>query len=363
MEAQAVLAAIDQGRIEPVYLLYGTETYWHEAIIRRLRERLLPAGDSLNLAVLDGRSASVQEVLEQASTVPFLAERRMVVVRDCELLAGKGAAADDAALLRYLDDPVPTTCLVFRHEGEVDARRPLIRRFREKGWAVACRPLRDAALAAWLQEEAARWGKELEPEAVAWLVEAGEPDLHRLAQEIAKAAAYAGDRPRIRGADVQAVGVAATTAAVFDLVDAIAERRRARALVLLDRLLAAGEPPLRLLALVARQFRILAYACCLQERGGNPGQLQQLLGLHPYVARKAWQQARHLTGDEAFAALATILETDVAIKQGRWPERLALERLVMGLTGGTGTAAGRERREPPAQPAAARSRGDRRRRG
>ncbi|HEY8415966.1 MAG TPA: DNA polymerase III subunit delta [Thermaerobacter sp.] len=332
MDAREALAAIDEGRIQPVYLLYGPEAYWKDAIIRKLRQRLLPAGDHMNLSVFEDGRVPVQAILEQATTVPLLAERRLVIVRNSELLQGRGERADEEALSAYLEDPVTTTCLVFRQDGDVDGRRPLIKRFRERGYAVDCQPLRDAALAEWLQDEAGRLGKTLRPEAVAWLVESGEPDLYRLSNELHKAAAHAGERPEITGDDVRAVGIAATTAAVFDLVDAIAEKRRAAALQLLGRLLAAGEPPLRLLALVARQFRILAHARALMDRGATQRDLQERLGLHPFVARKAWQQARRLGADESMEALEAILETDVAIKQGRWPDRLALERMVLLLT-------------------------------
>ncbi|HEY8393572.1 MAG TPA: DNA polymerase III subunit delta [Thermaerobacter sp.] len=332
MEPREVLAAIEQGRIQPVYLLHGPEPYWKDAIIRKLREHLLPAGDSMNLSVFDDGRVPVRDVLEQATTVPFLAERRLVIVRNSQVLEGRGEREDEEALRAYLDDPVTTTCLVFRQDGDVDGRRPLIKRFRERGYAVDCQPLRDAALAQWLQEEAARLGKTLRPEAAAWLVESGEPDLYRLSNELHKAAAYAGERREITGDDVRAVGIAATTAAVFDLVDAIAEKRRAAAVQLLGRLLAAGEPPLRLLSLIARQFRILAHARLLMDRGATYHHLQERLGLHPFVARKAWQQARRLGQHEGLHALEAILETDVAIKQGKWPERLALERLVLVLT-------------------------------
>ncbi|PZN07523.1 MAG: DNA polymerase III subunit delta, partial [Bacillota bacterium] len=207
MDAREALAAIDEGRIQPVYLLYGPETYWKDAIIGKLRQHLLPAGDHMNLSVFEDGRVPVQAILEQATTVPFLAERRLVIVRNSELLQGRGERADEEALGAYLEDPVATTCLVFRQDGDVDGRRPLIKRFRERGYAVECQPLRDAALAEWLQDEAGRLGKTLRAEAVAWLVESGEPDLYRLRNELHKAAAHAGERPEITGDDVRAVGI------------------------------------------------------------------------------------------------------------------------------------------------------------
>lgn len=331
MDPTEVLHAIERGRIAPVYFLHGPEHYWHEAIVRRLREVLLPPGDVLNVTVLDGRAVEWQEVMEQASTVPFLSGRRLVIVRDSEHLLGKDRESVAVELERYLHEPVPTTCLVFRQDRELDGRRSWVRLARERGWVVQCKPLQGEALIRWLQGEAQRWGKELDAEAVAWLMESGDPDLHRLANEVAKAADHAGPRTRITADDVKAVGVAAATAVVFDLVDAIVERRLRQALILVHRLLAAGEPPLRLLALVARQYRILAYACALRARGRGPGDLQSLLQLHPYVARKAWRQARALSVEQALDALATVLAMDVDIKQGRWPERVGFERLVFLL--------------------------------
>ncbi|QIA27957.1 DNA polymerase III subunit delta [Thermaerobacter sp. PB12/4term] len=388
--AATVLAAIEQGQIQPVYVLHGPETYWHDAIIQALRRTLLPDGDVLNLTQLDGRSAAPAQAVEQARTVPFLAERRLVVVREAAWLAPRGAAASsgrgtggsaqggggrstggdagghaggagsqggadqpeaggagsgssagtgrstdpaEGALLAYLDDPSPSAVLVISHPPELDGRRAAVRRLRQRGWAVACQPLRDEALGQWLARQAAAWGKELDPEAVAWLVESGEPDLRRLASELAKVATYVGDRRRITAADLRQVGVAVATAGVFELVDAIVAGRRRQAMELVGRLLDASEPPLRLLALIARQYRILAYAASLRRQGGDVADLQAWLQLHPFVARKAWQQSRRLAPDRAMAALEAVLEADVGIKQGRWPARIGLERLVWFLAG------------------------------
>ncbi|GAB6877224.1 DNA polymerase III subunit delta [Thermaerobacter litoralis] len=403
--AAEVLAAIQRGAIEPVYVLHGPETYWHDAIVRALRTALLPGDDVLNYAQLDGRATLPAEAVEQARTIPFLAERRLVVVKEAAWLASRGGAAGggggagpeggrdgdgrsgagragtggqgdtahgdegadaatpwpagaagegrpgrgragssagggrsageavDGALLEYLEDPSPTSVLVICHPPDLDGRRAVVRRLRQQGWAVACHPLRDEALARWLVQRAAAWGKELEPEAVAWLVESGEPDLQRLESEIAKVATYVGSQPRIGAADLRAVGVAVATAGVFELVDAIVAGRRRQAMELVGRLLDGNEPPLRLLALITRQYRILAYAASLRRQGADAARLQEVLQLHPFVARKAWQQARTMSPERAVAALEAVLETDVGIKQGRWPARLGLERLVWILSG------------------------------
>ena len=403
--AAAAVEAIRRGSIEPVYLLHGGETYWHDTIVKAVRDALLPPDDLLNFVQVDGRTVGVEEAVEQARTVPLLAERRLVVVRDAAWLAprapgadrgtshradgrgaprqpatadrrspasaasasgtaegadrsvtsmapgtadaarrratggdGRGAAdPEEAALIAYLEDPAATTVLVICHPGDVDGRRAAVRLLRQRGWAVACEPLRDEALASWLAEQAAAWGKELEPEAVAWLLESGEPDLQRLAREIAKVATYVGERRRITAADLRAVGVAVATAGVFELIDAILAGRRRQAMELLGRLLDADEPPLRLLGLIARQYRILAYACGLRAEGGDVHRLQQALRLHPFVARKAWRQAQAVSPEWALAALEAVLETDVGIKQGRWPARIGLERLVWRLSGAGST--------------------------
>ena len=407
--AAAALEAIRRGRIEPVYLLHGGETYWHDAIVKALRDALLAPDDVLNFVQLDGRTVGVDEAVEQARTVPLLAEHRLVVVRDAPWLAPRAAGADgatshradgrgaarrpeavsrrpasaaatsgtagdadrspasgatgkadaarrrapagggdgrgaaepeEASLVAYLDDPAPSAVLVICHPGDVDGRRAAVRLLRQRGWAVACEPLRDDALAAWLAARAAEWGKELEPEALAWLLESGEPDLQRLASEIAKVATYVGERRRITAADLRAVGVAVATAGVFELIDAILAGRRRQAMELLGRLLDADEPPLRLLGLIARQYRILAYACGLRAEGGDVHRLQQALRLHPFVARKAWRQAQAVSPEWALAALEAVLETDVGIKQGRWPARIGLERLVWLLSGAGSTRGG-----------------------
>jgi DNA polymerase III subunit delta len=122
-------------------------------------------------------------------------------------------------------------------------------------------------------------------------------------------------------------------ARIFDMVDALAERKGRQAAALLHRLLDESEP-LALLGMINRQFRLLIEAREVLDAGGDSGDLLKTPDIkHPYVAQKLTQQARNFTLDQLEDIYRYLLDTDYAIKTGRIEPELALDLLVASLAG------------------------------
>jgi len=99
----------------------------------------------------------------------------------------------------------------------------------------------------------------------------------------------------------------------------------------LRRLLDTGEHPLGLLAMIARQFRLLIQVKELKAEGATPPDVAKRLGIHPFPARKLTNQATHFTAAQLEAVYRHLLDTDVAIKSGEIEAEVALDLLVAGL--------------------------------
>jgi DNA polymerase-3 subunit delta len=332
-----------------IYVLYGEDTFSRDEALLGLKERMrqLPAGEH-NLTELAGGDATVAALRLAADVVPFLAERRMVVVEGLlGRLQGRGgqrrsssrsrrstksvAPAPDELemLLAYLPDVPLETSIVFV-DGVVDVAaveealphgRGLIREFPR---------VRDVA--GWLRNRARGQDLDIDEGGIRLLASLGGDDLRRLDNELQKLAA-ASNGARVTRADVQEL-VIGRDIAIWALLDAIAERRQARALEALRTLYTQGEPPEALLGrdiaplvrrlVVAKELALLPK----QERARvDPA----AIGLNPRVVDRLLDQVAGFDRQELQRAMEVLLELDRKIKIGETEPEPALELAVAAL--------------------------------
>lgn len=233
---------LEKGNIAPVYLFYGQESFLHEKAVQRFREKLLmpPAGE-FNLDILDGEEVTEGDIVVRAQTPPFMAGWRLVVVRHAPFFTGspgtssnkrtRASSRDTATpLLAYMQKPTPTTCLIFTTTHPVDQRGRLFKSLKETGRVVEFTYLKTRDLVRWLEKQARLAHKTITPAAAGLLVRRVGPSLFVLSQEMAKLISYTGCRETILEEDIYRLTVPALEENIFNVVDAIGERRIGAAL-------------------------------------------------------------------------------------------------------------------------------------
>jgi DNA polymerase-3 subunit delta len=336
------------------YVLHGEEPFGQSEALADLRRKMgetNPATGDLNTTVLDGRKLEFGELRHVCDSMPFMADRRLVIVHD--LLARlkatrrrQGASGDGEGepawkrefldqLAAYLPQLPETTFLVFVEEESLPASHPILKVAKAEGKARAhvhdYKPPKDWALPGWIQERAASKKGSLSTKAIELLVVLIGPDLRLLDLEIDKLLLYADGR-QVTSEDVLALVSRAREANIFDLVDCVGRRETDRALRLLHRFL-ADDPSaaLYLLAMLARQIRILIQVSELQSEFRGKDEIVHRLKLHPYVVEKAMAQARNFGMSQLEAAHQRLVQTDWAIKTGEQEADLALDMLIVDL--------------------------------
>jgi DNA polymerase III subunit delta len=336
-----------------VYILYGEDAFGRDEAVQTLKERMraLPAGDH-NLTEL-GPETSVAALRLAADVVPFLAERRMVIVRGLlARLAGRGGnprrstrarkTADTGpdelqALLDYLPDVPQSTSLVFVEEGRLnpDAMVKTIPRGRAH---VRDYP-RVLDVPGWIRNRARLIGVDMDEGAVRELAALGGADLRRLDSELRKLADYAAGRGVTR-TDVREL-VVGRDVAVWSLLDGLSERRVDKALTALHALYAQGEPPEALLGRdIAPHYRRLMVAreLSLATRQERAAVDVASLGLNPATLARWTDQAAGFERSELEQALGVLLELDRHIKLGETEPEPSLEVAVVRLCTRLGSA-------------------------
>ncbi len=316
-----------------VYLLLGEEDVRAEEALRSLLHEVVPEEErSLNLDVVDAGGVPIQDVITRCETLPFFGARRAVVLNVRNPEAWRAAEQD--ALADYLSQGPPPAALIIVAP-RLDQRRRLFGVLQRAAQVVRCDPLDPEHLPAWLVARARESGKAMSPDAANLLVELAGGGLRALGLEVAKLAAYAGDRETITAEDVREVAshVAAQTT-VFEVMDAVGHRRSEQAFRLLDALIALGEPPLRILYMLEDQVRMLARVQELVDRGvRNRADVQKALGARAWRYRDYQKQIEAFGRVDVEELLGMLLETDGAIKTGQMPPRLALETLIVRMSG------------------------------
>lgn len=337
MDLKTLAVDIREGRLSPVYLFYGQEQYLIEDYIKRIEKKIFADGNlDFNFNEYDLKETSIQEVLVDGETFPFMADKRMVVAANAFFLTSSrvsGAMEHDVdSLQRYLENPPDYTVLIIVIPGEKpDERKKVTKTLRKQAVCVEFPPLREGELINWIQRQGAKNKVEIEHHAIPLLLSITGSDLRTLQQEIAKMALYVGEGGTITGRVVDLLASRQLEQNIFQLVEYTARRETDKALRMYYDLLLNKEEPIKILVLMARQFRILLQIKIMGEKGYSPQQIAQALGLKPFVMRKAYDQARFFSEKELIRILRRLAEEDHRIKSGKVDKNMALELFMMGL--------------------------------
>ncbi|MFI5316389.1 MAG: DNA polymerase III subunit delta [Myxococcota bacterium] len=321
----------DSESFAPVVLIEGREATLRDAALAELRERVLAGAIrdfnedrfDLSIAGLDPLA-----IIAAARTLPVMARARLVLVRG--VAEKRGEKFLDGALLEYLESPLATTCLVLEGES-VDKRQRWVKRVAKVGRVIDCTgPGRPGDVRRWIEARMTARGVRAASGVAAALFDLVGPDLDRLALEVEKLALYLGERGLIEVDDVGELVGQLRPRAVYELCDAIGERRLANALRMVAELSEQGQPPLALIGALANHFRRLLRA--RELRPLEVSEVQRRLGVHPFAAQKLVEQALRFDLRRLRACLDAVRRTDLALKGGvPIGPRMALERLVLAV--------------------------------
>ena len=299
---------------------------------------------SANTTVLDGQQVTLDQLRTVCETVPFLAEKRLVVVngllgrfepkrkssRKREAKQVTNQQNGFKSLGAYISK-IPDSTVLVLVDGKIGDNNPLLRGLSAKAEVRFFPALSGAKLRQWIQRRVTEGGGSISPSAINSLARLVGSNLWILANEINKLILFTLSR-RIEEEDVKAVVSHSQEANVFAMVDAILEFKAGVAEQLLQQLLQRGEAPAYLLAMLSRQVRMIVLVKELRNQGVSKIEIQNRLGLSSeFVVRKTWEQADRYPWERLKYVYHKLLEADLAIKTGKYEGELALDILIAEL--------------------------------
>ena len=320
---QRIAEDIKTGQLKQIYLLYGEEAY----LVRQYRDRLLAAmsggGDPMNVNRYEGKGVSVPEIIDMAETLPFFADRRVILLENTELFKAGGEK-----LSEYLKAPAESSSFILV-EREVDKRSGLYKTVKKFGYAAEFSRQDAKTLERWVFGILKKENKQISMETLQLFLEGCGDDMENIRRELEKLLCYTLGRDVITAEDVAKICVPQIQNHIFDMITAIANGNSDQALKLYYDLLALREPPMRILALVGRQFNMLLQVKELAEKGYPQALIAEKTGLHGFVAGKYMRQAAGFKTSFLKQALEDCAGADYDIKSGKIGERLSVELLIV----------------------------------
>jgi DNA polymerase-3 subunit delta len=327
-----------------IHLLYGEDSLSIREKLTALKEMVEPPEvRDVNVAVFEGARLRLEQLRAACEAVPFLAERRLVVVEGllARMERRQGRAVDEASaeegpdlgewtkLADLLMAVPPTTDLVFV-EGKLQPNNPLLARAKPLAQAMHYVLPKGDDLRTWIRQRAESKGIRIHPRAVVALADAVGSDLPVLDAELDKLAIYCWQR-EIGYQDVQDMVAYTREANVFATVDAMLENRPGPALAQVAQHLESGESPGWLMGMIVRQVRLLLLAKELRAEGVRSEELGSRLGLQGFALRKTLEQEPRYTRPQLVEAYDVLLKADLGLKTSATDEETALDLLVADL--------------------------------
>ena len=318
-----IQADIKSGNFKQAYLLYGEEAYLKQQYKYNLEKALNPDGDTMNFSHYEGKGIDVKQLIDLCETMPFFADRRVVLLEDTGFFKNKSEELAD-----YMKELPDYLCMVFV-ESEVDKRNRMYKAVKACGTIAEFARQDEKTLMRWAAGILGKAGKKITQRDMELLLTKTGTDMGNLRMELEKLICYTEGRDVVTAEDIEEICTTQTTNRIFDMVRAVTEKNQKRALDLYYDLLTLKEPPMRILFLLAKQYRQLLQVKQFAEAGLAQQEMASKLGVPSFAVRNIASCARAYTISELEQAIKDFVDAEESVKTGRLEDKLSVELLII----------------------------------
>lgn len=315
------------------YVVYGEEQYQVKKMINAITKKEVGQCDDMNTTQYDATQVSIDLILEDAETIPFFADKKVIIVNRANFLsASNDTEIDLHRLENYVTHPLDSTVLILSGSfAKMDTRKKIVKKISSLCEVHVCNKLDKNSLPSFVKEELHKRHIEITPSAFRLLCDRLPFDIGVIHHELDKLELY---QKQIDEQVVRQLITRSLEEDVFAIVNAVVEKDIQRCFQIWDDLQILNKDPIYLIALIASQFHLL-YQVKVQMMKGNTSQdaIVNCLNVHPYRVKLAISVCQRLTTDAILNVLDQLAELDQRIKAGRIDKNLGFEMFLLGVKG------------------------------
>lgn len=329
------LAKIKKKDFSPVYVVLGTETYLAENLKKAFTENALqPDEMDMNFSSYDMEETALGVVMNDAESIPFFGDRRLVFVNRPQFLTGEKIKQkvehDMDALIDYLQHPSPSTILVFFAPYEkLDQRKKVVKQLKKAAVFIDVAALSEKEMRKYLQDTIANEGYTITPEAFDLFIQLTDANLTTAISELPKLILFAADTKKIVKPAVEELVTKSLEQNIFALNEMVIKKQVGPALDLYQDLLLQKEDPIKINAIMTGQFRLFIQVQILMNQGFQQNEIAKMLKVHPYRVKLASQQVRKHNENTLAQAYEGLIETEYRLKTGQGDRKMQFELFIL----------------------------------
>ncbi len=323
---------INKGEISPFYFLYGPEGFYRLEIIQALCHKLItPDNRDFNLENFEARDSTAGDWIGAAKTLSFFGGVKLVTVRN--LHETTLDESDQKILFEYTSNPESNSCLVIT-ANKVDRKRKFYKNLTNHPGALSCEEPHESGLVNWVKNRARSFGYDLSLEAAKKMVGQIGPKPGILAKELEKAMTYIGKENKITESVVSELVGEMKMENAFSLIEALKEKQTEKVLLLLRNQLDHGEDPIKILGLIAWQFRTLWEVKHYQAQKYSVQKIAEQTGAKPFIIEKTLKYTKNFNQLELRNGMQYLFEADRQLKTSSKDSHGVLETLLLRICSG-----------------------------
>ena len=325
MKYSEFIAQIEKGKISPLYHFTGEEEFLKREAVEKLIEILIEKGlKSFNLDFVQARETKAEEIINLCATLPFGSQKRMIVVYDIQKLHPK----HKDELSKYFPHIPESSCLVVI-SNRVDKRLKFYQDLKKSATEVEFSLLSDEEVLDWINERVKKYHKKIDSKGIELLLEAVGNNLYELSNELEKLAIYVQEKELIDLEDIENVVGYTKTENIFQLNQAIGEKKLNQALKILKDLSLSKGKETSIIFMLGNHFLKLYQIKASTEK--NIYNLAHLLRIYYGLVQEYQNQAKNFSLEQLEKGLSLIYQADSDLKSGKMPQKLLIELLIYEL--------------------------------
>ena len=279
-----------------MYLVFGEQELLVNKMIDKLAKSELDVIDDFNLVTFDGCKTPLYEIVNDASTLPFMADKKVVVVKNCYFLTTESPKLEFEQsfneLEEYLENQNEGTVVIFSViASKLDDRKSLVKKIKEKSKIYAVDNVNKKDLPRIVKQMFEKQGMSITSDALNEFLSRCGDDMYLINGEIEKLSCY---KKEIDVKDIDLMVAKKIEDNVFEMIDAIFAKKLDKVFRIYYDLKINNNEPLTLISLIASQVRFLYQVMVLKDKGYSENNIANELSCHPYRAKLALEKVYHL---------------------------------------------------------------------
>jgi DNA polymerase-3 subunit delta len=312
-----------------IYLLYGEEQYIMNEKINNIISKYIDSNVDNIATKYDLYETNISDVLEDASMPSLLSPIKIIICYNTFFLTSNSKKTDFEHnidnLMKYINNPNPNTILILTANDDIDERKKIVKELKDKSEVYPCLKVNDYDLDNIVKQEFAKDGYEIDHNNIIYFLDKVGSNLTRIHNEISKLKMYKQNDKVINKEDILELVPKTVEENIFDLIDATVSNNKEKIFSIYNELINLGEEPIKIIVLLANQFRIIYQTKVLYKKGYTEKDIADILGIHPYRIKLAFQKGRSFDEKVLLNYLKELAELDIDIKTGNIDKNIGLE--------------------------------------